>query len=56
MIDYTKLNDKIVRQAYAFSGLTPKDLEDLYRAKTARAEALIKARLQRAEVYHQIED
>ena len=56
MIDYKRLNDKIVQQAYQFSGLSSQDMEALYQAKIARAEALIRARTQQADVYFQIED
>lgn len=52
-IDYTKLNERIVAQAYTSSGLTPKQVTELYAAKVARAEALVKAR---TETYIQIED
>lgn len=52
-IDYNKLNDKIVEQAYRHAGLTPAQLAALYEAKVARAQALIKAR---TAVYHKIED
>jgi hypothetical protein len=56
MIDYKRLNDKIVDQAYSYAGLSAKDLEALYEAKIARAEAMIKSRTQHADVYFQIED
>lgn len=54
-IDYTKLNDRIVKQAYDYSSafLTKTQKEKLVQNKINRAEAMLKARDQ---VYHQIED
>ena len=52
-INYTKLNDTIVKQAYKYSGLTADQVAALYAAKVERAQALLAARIQ---VYHQIED
>ena len=52
-INYTKLNDKIVEQAYKHSGLTADQVAALYTAKLERAKALLAARL---IVSHQIED
>jgi hypothetical protein len=36
-IDYTELNDHIVRQAYKAAGLTPEELQALIDAKIERA-------------------
>jgi predicted outer membrane protein len=36
-IDYTKLNEQIVRQAYRATGLTPEELQALIDAKFERA-------------------
>ena len=52
-IDYTKLNDTIVKQAYKYSGLTADQVAALYEAKVERARALLAARM---VVYQQIED
>jgi len=52
-IDYDKLNDKIVEQAYRYSGLTADQVAALYEAKVARAKALYQAL---SQVHHQIED
>jgi hypothetical protein len=52
-IDYNKLNDTIVKQAYKHSGLTAEQVAALYEAKVERARALLAARTQ---VYHQIEN
>ena len=52
-INYDKLNDTIVNQAYRYAGLTKDQVAALYEAKIARAQALLEAREQ---VYHQLED
>lgn len=44
-IDYNKLNDTIVRQAYKHSGLTAAQVAELYEAKIERAKALLEARV-----------
>ena len=43
-INYSKLNDRIVTQAYTASGIKPADLNEIYQAKVARAQAMIEAR------------
>ena len=43
-INYDKLNDTIVKQAYSYTGLTTAQVADLYRAKIDRAKALLEAR------------
>ena len=43
-INYDKLNDTIVKQAYSYAGLTTAQVADLYRAKIDRAKALLEAR------------
>ena len=43
-INYDKLNDTIVKQAYSYAGLTAAQVADLYRAKIDRAKALLEAR------------
>jgi hypothetical protein len=43
-IDYTKLNEQIVRQAYRATGLTPEELQALIDAKFERAKQLSEAR------------
>jgi hypothetical protein len=43
-IDYTKLNEQIVRQAYRATGLTPEELQVLIDAKFERAKQLSEAR------------
>ena len=43
-INYNKLNDKIVEQAYRYSGLTADQVAALYAAKVERARALLEAR------------
>jgi hypothetical protein len=52
--DYSKLNDRIVKQAYEVSNLTlTEEMKTrLFQNKIRRAVEMIKAR----EVYHQIED
>jgi hypothetical protein len=58
-IDYSKLNDKIVKQAYSSSGFRIADLNKLYEAKVERAKAMLAARntvLELKTIYHQIED
>ena len=54
-IDYTKLNDRIVKQAYDYSTafLTEPQKQKLFQNKIDRAAAMIAAR---ETVYHQIED
>ena len=52
-INYDKLNDKIVEQAYRYAGLTADQVAALYEAKVARAQALYQAR---SQVYHHIDD
>ena len=58
-IDYTKLNEKIVQQAHDAT-LTPEQINNLFQAKVARAQALVEARAQleqsRSKVYFEIED
>ena len=53
--DYTKLNDRIVRQAYEVSNLTlTEEMKTrLFQNKIRRAAEMIRAR---DIVYHQIED
>jgi 23S rRNA pseudoU1915 N3-methylase RlmH len=53
-IDYTKLNDRVVEQAWAFSNLTLTEemKTQLFQNKIQRATEMLAAR----EVYHQIED
>ena len=57
MTDFTKLNDRIVRQAWEFSGLTlSEELKTkLVQDKIRRAAEMIQAREQKP-VYFQIED
>jgi len=43
-INYDRLNDTIVKQAYSYAGLTRDQVADLYRAKIDRAKALLEAR------------
>jgi hypothetical protein len=43
-INYDRPNDKIVEQAYSYTGLTAAQVADLYRAKIDRARALLEAR------------
>jgi hypothetical protein len=54
-IDYKKLNDRIVKQAYEASDafLTEAQLQKLFQNKIDRARQMIEAR---DAVYHQIED
>ena len=58
-IDYTKLNEKIVQQAHDAT-LTPEQINNLFQAKVARAQAMVEARAQleqsRSKVYFEIED
>ena len=58
-IDYSKLNDRIVEQAKE-ALLTAQQLDQLFQAKVARAQAMVEARAQveqfRSDVYFQIED
>ena len=53
-IDYTKLNDRIVKQAYEASEafLNEAQLQKLFQNKIRRATEMLAAR----EVYYQIED
>jgi hypothetical protein len=53
-IDYTKLNDRIVKQAWEVSNLTlTEEMKTrLFQNKIRRATEMLAAR----EVYHQIED
>ena len=44
-INYDKLNDKIVKQAYRYAGLTKDQVAALYKAKIDRAKALLEARV-----------
>ena len=55
-IDYTKLNDRIVQQAYDVSTafLTEDQKKRLFQNKIDRASAMIKSR--DPVTYHQIED
>ena len=55
-IDYTKLNDRIVEQAYELSNMTlSEELKTrLFQDKIRRATEMIQAR--NSVVYHQIED
>ena len=50
-IDYTKLNDRIVKQAYSATSafLTEAQKQKLFQNKIDRAQAMIEAR---ASVYH----
>ena len=52
--DYTKLNDRIVKQAYEYSNLVLNEemKTRLFQNKIRRATEMLAAR----EVYHQIED
>jgi len=54
-IDYTKLNDRIVKQAYDVSSavLTEAQKQKLFQNKIDRARSMIESR---NTVYHQIED
>ena len=56
MTDYTKLNDRIVQQAYELSSMTlSEELKTrLFQDKIRRAAEMIQAR--NSVVYHQIED
>jgi tripartite-type tricarboxylate transporter receptor subunit TctC len=42
-IDYTKLNERIVRQAYQAAGMTPDELNKLIEDKVERARQLSEA-------------
>ena len=55
-IDYTKLNDRVVEQAYELSNMTlSEELKTrLFQDKIRRAAEMIQAR--NSVVYHQIED
>ena len=54
--DYTKLNDRIVEQAYELSNMTlSEELKTrMFQDKIRRASEMIRAREQ--TIYHQIED
>ena len=54
-IDYTKLNDRIVKQAFDATSafLTEEQKQKLFQNKIDRAQQMIESR---ATVYHQIED
>lgn len=54
-IDYTKLNDRIVKQAYEVSNafLNEKQVQKLVQNKIDRAKQMVEAR---DTVYYQIED
>ena len=56
MTDYTKLNDRIVEQAYELSNMTlSEELKTrMFQDKIRRATEMIRVREQ--AVYHQIED
>jgi hypothetical protein len=56
MTDYTKLNDRIVEQAYKLSNMTlSEELKTrMFQDKIRRASEMIRAREQ--VVYHQIKD
>jgi hypothetical protein len=45
-IDYTKLNDQIVKQAYDNFILTNEKLQELYKGKFERAQAQVEAQKQ----------
>ena len=55
-IDYTKLNDRVVEQAYELSNMTlSEELKTrMFQDKIQRAAEMIQAR--NSVVYHQIED
>jgi hypothetical protein len=55
-IDYTKLNDRIVKQATEIAGFTlsEEQKQQLFKNKIERAALMLKSREQ--DVYHQIED
>ena len=55
-IDYTKLNDRIIEQAYELSNMTlSEELKTrMFQDKIRRATEMIQAR--NSVVYHQIED
>ena len=57
MIDYTKLNERIVEQATEIPGFTlsEEQKQQLFKNKIERAEAMLKSR-DNDVVYHQIED
>ena len=54
-IDYTKLNNQIVKQAYNSFALTEEQKQKLVNNKVERAAAMLKAR-ETETVYLQIED
>ena len=58
-IDYTKLNERIVQQAHDAT-LTSEQINNLFQAKVARAQAMVEARAHleqfRSDVYFQVED
>jgi hypothetical protein len=60
MTDYTKLNDRIVKQAFDASGfiLSKSQKQRLFQNKVDRAQEMLKGRdiVKSLNVYHQIED
>ena len=54
-IDYSKLNDKIVKQAYTNFNLTDEQKQRLFNNKIARAVEALELR-KTSPIYHQIED
>jgi hypothetical protein len=52
-INYDKLSDTIVKQAYSYAGLTTAQVADLYRAKIDRAKALLEAR---SAIYRKVDN
>ena len=57
MIDYSKLNDRIVKQATEIPGFTLSEAQkqQLFKNKIERAAAMLQSRVN-TDVYHQIED
>ena len=60
MTDYSRLNDRIVKQAFDASGyiLTEAQKQKLFQNKIDRAQEMLKGRdrITQLNVYHQIED
>jgi hypothetical protein len=60
MTDFTKLNDRIVRQAFDASRITLSEAQKqkLFQNKVDRAQEMLKGRdiVKSLNVYHQIED
>ena len=54
-IDYSKLNDQIVRQAYTDFTLTDEQKQRLFSNKISRAVEALELR-KTSPIYHQIED